>query len=88
MNFKIRSKEEIELSVKNGDFTGGYEFLPWLLRMRPFFSIFVIIIIALMLIYAIIEKEYLIGLIPFGLFIIILALMKREYNLDKKGIAR
>lgn len=31
MNFKKRTKEQLDKAVKQGDFTGGYQFLPWLI---------------------------------------------------------
>lgn len=33
-DWKKRSTEEINKSVENGDFTGGYKFFPWLFRMQ------------------------------------------------------
>jgi len=34
MNWKKRTDEEVEASVDARDYTGGYEFWPWLLYMR------------------------------------------------------
>lgn len=31
MNLKKRTKEQLDEAVKQGDFTGGYQFLPWLI---------------------------------------------------------
>lgn len=37
MNWKKRSEFEIELSVSQKDYTGGYEFYPWLWHMRKMY---------------------------------------------------
>lgn len=29
-----RSKPEVDLSIRNGDYTGGYKFLPWMWHVR------------------------------------------------------
>lgn len=37
--FKKRTKSQIDASTTLGDYTGGYEFLPWLLYMRLGFTV-------------------------------------------------
>jgi len=39
MNFKKRTKEEIDEAVKNGDYTGGYSWWPWLWYMRKMYVV-------------------------------------------------
>jgi hypothetical protein len=40
MNFRKRTKEEVDYAVDvKKDFTGGYEFMPWLLWMRPMYVV-------------------------------------------------
>jgi len=40
MNFKKRTKEQIDYSVDVlKDYTGGYDFYPWLLHMRKFHTL-------------------------------------------------
>lgn len=39
MNWKKRTAAEIDEAVNKGDYTGGYEFWPWLLWMRPMYCV-------------------------------------------------
>lgn len=36
MNLKKRTNKEVEESSLKGDYTGGYEMLPWFIYMRQF----------------------------------------------------
>jgi hypothetical protein len=37
--WKKRTNDEIETSVRAGDYTGGYEFWPWLFYMRKMYVV-------------------------------------------------
>jgi len=39
MNWRKRTEKEIEESIKKKDYTGGYEFLPWLWYMRRMYVV-------------------------------------------------
>jgi cellobiose-specific phosphotransferase system component IIC len=87
-----KSKHEIDEAVSNHDFTGGYNFISWVLYMRKFF------IVALLFDFfagyqlckayqAYEETPALIAAISFGLIIpvIIIVLLLREYKNLKRG---
>jgi len=95
MNFRKRTNAEIDESVRQGDYTGGYEWWPWLLYMRKMYVVgflgnlaggiagFTIFLQ---------ESDY-VGLgvgIFFGLFAapLIGFLIRRDFNESKKGISR
>ena len=39
MTWRKRTKQEIDKSLMSRDYTGGYEFWPWLLHMRKWYVI-------------------------------------------------
>ncbi len=41
MAFKKRTKEQEDSAIANGDFTGGYEFWPWLIFKRKYWLVIV-----------------------------------------------
>lgn len=92
-----RTNEEIQESVRNGDYTGGYKFWPWLLWMRKGHTSALL----LNLIFgwcggiSVLKDDptdftgYGV-LIFFGIFVPILAafLIRRDYKESQKGITR
>jgi hypothetical protein len=95
MNWKKRTSLEIEESVDKRDFTGGYDFLPWVWYMRKFmiFAFFLNVFIGYKAYeeYLAIEGSIiLVASIFFGIAIpsLIGGLLIREHKEKKKGISR
>ena len=87
MFFTKRTDLQVQQSVDNKDYTGGYKFLPWLVYMRTKFLIGAGSIDLLILIASFISMEPIaIGIIC-GLNVIYSFLLKNEYNKLKKGIS-
>lgn len=94
MNWKKRSNEEIEKSIKSGDLTGGYDFLPWVVYMRLYFVIAIIlnIFIGYKLLQNINDSS-LVSII-FGIFLgigvpfLIMVLLTKEFKRKKKGLSQ
>jgi hypothetical protein len=92
--WRKRTEEEIEASFKIKDYTGGYEFGPWLLWMRKWY---VIILLGNMFFaykgWEIFSKESdKIG-IAVGIFFTISSLLisykiRQDYTNGKKGVSR
>lgn len=85
MSLKKRTNEEVDLSVLNKDFTGGYNFIAWLIWLRSWFFIVFTGAIAF-LIGFLICGLYLMASIAAGLALGYVLLLKWEYNKLKKGI--
>lgn len=91
MNFRKKTKEECDLAQALGDYTNGYEFLPWLYRMRPMHTLGFLgnIFIGIM---SIVTSEYIdvltivIGTF-FGVLVpsLIMFLLRREYKQLQRG---
>lgn len=95
MDFKKRSSKQINTSVSDGDFTGGYEFLPWVWYMRKglFFSILLNVFIGYQCLKYYLEHKELAGLLSGGFFVLIIPtiisyLLFREHKEKKRGILR
>ena len=95
MTWKKRSPKEIDAAVSNGDYTGGYRFLPWILHMRRWtlFALAFDLFAGISLLsgqwrepdFESIACGLLFGVaIPIGLCL----LLVREYREKKQGIAR
>ena len=89
---KKRTPAEIEESITNQDFTGGYKFLPWLWHFRKFMLgailLNVFIVSQAIRAYRIEgESEIIIVSIVFGLCIpvVIMFLLMREFHNKKQG---
>jgi ABC-type multidrug transport system fused ATPase/permease subunit len=86
---KRRTDEQIRHSVEvDKDFTGGYDFLPWLIFMRTYFTLFVVLFTITVLTYIIYSSSWVVLCFILPLFATISFLVKNEFNKDKKGIAR
>lgn len=90
-----KSKFEIDEAASNGDFTGGYNFLPWVWYMRRFFiaAIIIDLLIGCKLVQTYNEYQELVTGIAAAFFgltipIIIITLLVREFNRKKKGISQ
>ena len=95
MNWTKRTKEQIDDAVDAGDYTGGYEFLPWMLYMRTR-------LVAVILFNFVVEwfcwQDYLSGgaidllvcAIFFGWVVpgVIVGLSLNEFKKKKKGISQ
>jgi len=95
MDWRKRSNKQIDDSVYKGDFTGGYEFFPWLWYMRKFYvlAFFLNIFMGYQATKGYFEYAEIIALIAgafFGLVVpgIIAYLLVREYKEKKRGISR
>ncbi len=94
MNFRRRTQAEIDESVKNDDCTGGYEFFPWLLWMRPMYVVGMLgnfIAGLCMLRIGIIDCDwigYVAGSFFAGAGILICFLLIRDYRESKVGKTR
>ncbi len=94
MNFKKRTKEEVEASVINKDYTGGYDYLPWLIYMRPLyvFGAAANLAAGIHLFNIGVTEPNTVGIVA-GLFFItasiaIKLLLIRDFKLSKKGISK
>lgn len=95
MNWSKRTPQQIDDAVESGDYTGGYEFLPWMWYMR---RRLVIIILFDFVVEFFCWKDYRVSgdvsLLLFGIFFgwvvpgIILGLSWREFTKKKKGISQ
>lgn len=86
--FRKRTKEEEDAAIKNGDKTGGYKFLPWIVWKRPFYILYfsVAIFIVTRTLPDIGERSTQIFLIGFGVVIILVVLLLiRSYFKDGGG---
>lgn len=93
--FKKRTYLEVQKATQEGDYTGGYEFFPWLIHMRKFmvFAFFLNIFFG----YKALEGYYengeeiitLITAIFFGIGVpsLISVLLFKEYKEKKQGIS-
>ena len=95
MDWRKRSNKQIDDSVSEGDFTGGYEFFPWLWYMRKFYvlAFFLNIFMGYQAAKGYFEYEDVVALIAgafFGLVVpsIIGYLLVRDYKEKKRGISR
>jgi hypothetical protein len=96
MNWTKRTKQQIDQAVDNKDYTGGYEFFPWIWHMRKFLVVafFLNIFLGFKCFQAYPEYGYetptLIAAIFFGIGVpaIIAGLLIREFREKKKGISR
>lgn len=86
-----RTPAEIEASVKNNDYTGGYEFMPWLVYMRPMalVGLFLNILIGICGFVGGVKSDWLTWALGagFGLVIpsIIIFMLTRDYKTSKNG---
>jgi hypothetical protein len=95
-DFKKRTKQEIDDSVDKKDLTGGYTFFPWLLYMRTFYIVAIILNFFFGCKLWDAYKEYgyetvtFISAIVFTFCIpsFIVFLLFREYKRKKKGISQ
>lgn len=94
VKWRKRTKSEINKSVESGDYTGGYQFLPWLLWMRSMYVIglFLNIFAAFSGWKLYSEQSDTIGWI-IGLFFTLSSLLisykiRQDYNDGKGGISR
>lgn len=98
-----KTQEEIDKAVKNRDYTGGYEFWPWLWYMRKGYILgFLGNLVGGIISFTIFFKEYLqygfsgdtwVGLAAgcfFGVFapFLIGFLLRRDYKDGKQGFSR
>lgn len=93
--FKKRTYIEVQEATRNGDYTGGYNFFPWLIHMRKFmvFAFFLNIFFG----YKALEGYFDNGLeivtllvsLFFGVAVpsLIAVLLLREYKEKKQGIS-
>ena len=95
MDWRKRSRKEIDNSVSDVDLTVGYEFFPWIWNMRKFYvlAFFLNIFMGYQATKAYSEYGETIALIAgvfFGLAVpsIIAYLLVREHKEKKKGISR
>jgi hypothetical protein len=95
MNWKKRTASEIDEAVTNGDYTGGYDFLPWVWYMRKFllFTFFLNMFMGYKAYEGYLEVNETIGLVAaifFGIGVpgLIGGLLFREHREKKKGISR
>lgn len=96
MNWKKRTKQQIDQSVDKKDLTGGYEFLPWVWHMRKL----LVLAFCMNVFFGYkafeawpqygYETPTLIAAIFFGIGVpaLILGLLIREFREKKKGISR
>lgn len=88
MDLKKRTSEQIRYSVEvEKDFTGGYQFLAWLIWMRAGVTSFIVLFTIAVIIYGL-YTNYWISLISLLLCSLIGLIFYNEYDKDKKGIAR
>jgi hypothetical protein len=92
---KRKTKQEIDEASLNGDLTGGYNFISWLVYLRPFYVLAAIsnFIIGCGILKTYNEyQETITGLsaIFFGLLVpaVIITLLVREFKNKKKGISQ
>lgn len=86
MNLKKRTEEQVDQSVKEGDKTGGYNFISWLIWIEGKFII-PLSVIAIIIFIATIYFESLIGTsIVSGLILVYYLLLAKDYKKLKKGI--
>ena len=95
MNWSKRTREQIDDAVESGDYTGGYEFLPWMLYMR---TRLVIIILFNFVVEWFCWQDYLRGgvidMLICGVFFgwvipgVIVGLSLNEFKKKKKGISQ
>ena len=90
-----KSKHEIDEAVSNRDFTGGYNFISWVIYMRKFFIVALLFdfFAGYTLTKAYFEYEEtptLIAALFFGIAVpaLIVTLLVREYKRLKKGISQ
>lgn len=94
-NLKKRTRLEIDLSTRSGDYTGGYDFIPWLLHMRrvPTFAMFFNMFLGVLALKAYPENGHeivtlIVGLIwSIGIPALIFFLLRKEFKEKKKGIS-
>ena len=86
--WKKRTLNEMAESQNNGDNTGGYKFLPWLLYMNKGFTFGALPIALTILIAGIVEKSDLTIGVMLGLLILYTGLMFDDYKKSKKGVNR
>ena len=85
MNFKKRSASEIEESEKNRDYTGGYEYLPWLLYMRISQVIPMLVMFLGGSYYATQEGTFGLGVSGIFVSLLIKFMLRRDYTSLQKG---
>lgn len=86
MNLSKRKKGQLDYSVEvNKDFTGGYNFIAWLIWLRSWFFIVFTGAIAFLIGFLIYEL-YLMAAIATGLSLGYVLLLRWEYKKLKKGI--
>ena len=86
LRIKKRSEEEVNLSVKNKDYTGGYDFINWLLFMRRYYLLYTLGA-GIIMYMALREESY--GFV--GFFLVIYSIFAfcavRDYKRSKKGLS-
>jgi len=92
--FKKRTKEQIEASEANKDFTDGYEFFPWLIHMRLWHFIPTVGLLAFgvgMFIFT--EDSYdttfqfWAAVVACAAHVFLMYMLRRDYKLLQKGIS-
>lgn len=85
ISLRKRTKPEIYISEKAGDYTGGYNFLAWLIWARTFF--FIVFPGALAFAISFIYSYFpIMATISFALAAFYVFILAREYSKLKKGI--
>ena len=86
MNLGKRSDKEIEKSVKKKDYTGGYEYLPWLMYMRGGISLLMLVTFGAGIYFSTQEGIFWVGIGAILLSGFIQYMLRRDYTSLKKGL--
>jgi hypothetical protein len=85
MNFKKRTEAEMNESEKKRDYTGGYEYLPWLFYMRISQVIPMLIMFLGGSYYATQEGTFWLGVSGIFVSFLIKFMLRRDYISLQKG---